>query len=99
MAHAYTTHRIVEHGNDRMVMTDCGTGHGVLEAVREGQSWILKVDGVEKQRIPAGDRRDPAVTAMNKLAFDLSPEKWITIKEPHQVIDDDGNTFHIRDKS
>lgn len=99
MAHAYTTHRIVEHGNDRMVMTDCDTGLGVLEAVRDGRSWVINVNGAERQRVPVGDSRDATITAMNKLALELSPEKWISIKEPHQVIDDDGNTLHIRDKS
>lgn len=98
MAHAYTTHRITAHGNDRMVLTDCETGQGIVEAVRDADVWRLKVNGQEKQAVPVGDKRNPAVTAMNKLAYEHSGADWITIKEPHRIIDDEGNTRHIRDE-
>lgn len=98
MAHAYTTHRITAHGNDRMVLTDCETGQGIVEATRDGDTWRLNVDGQEKLAIPCGDKRDPAITAMNKLAFETTPQKWISIKEPHRVIDNNGTLRHIRDE-
>ncbi|WP_136244757.1 hypothetical protein [Mycobacterium intracellulare] len=98
MAHAYTTHRITAHGNDRMVLTDCETGLAVVEATRDGDQWRLNVNGQEKQTIPTADRRHDTITAMNKLAFQTCGQPWISIKEPHRVIDDKGTLRHIRDE-
>lgn len=95
--HIRTSHRIVPHGDDKMVLSDCSTGAAIVTAQRGADVWTLKGEGAEDRSVPVGEKREPSVDAMIAMAFDIVPHEGISTFVPYRHLAD-GTKLHLRDE-